>query len=327
MKRLTLLGLGPLAALTAFLLPAALVRGELPARIATHWGIDGTPDGSSSTTAFVLGVVALWSIGWIALTAQLRARETLRLTVAPFAWGVMWFGAALGVAIVLANDGARRWWDADDLSLPLALLPVLAGALGAAAAAWPERDRPATPPTRATDDEAAAPGVGLRAGERAAWSAHVRSRVNTTGAVVAGVALGTGAFVAGGPAAWILGSAALVAVAGLATLSELEASVTERGLTLALGPFGLPRRVVPLAQIATADRVDVDPWRYGGWGYRKLPRRRGGTAIVLRAGEGLRLTLTDGRELVVTVPDASTAAALLRDLRDLRDARVAGSRG
>ncbi|HWT94017.1 MAG TPA: DUF1648 domain-containing protein, partial [Solirubrobacteraceae bacterium] len=90
MKRLTLLALGPLAALTAFLLPAALVRGELPARIATHWGIDGTPDGSTATTAFVLGVVAVWSIGWIALTAQLRTRETLRLTVAPFAWGVMW---------------------------------------------------------------------------------------------------------------------------------------------------------------------------------------------------------------------------------------------
>lgn len=135
MKRLVLLGLGPLAALTAFLLPAALVRGELPARIATHWGLDGTPDGSTETTAFVLGVVAVWSVGWIALTAQLRTREASRLTVAPYAWGVMWFGAALGAAIVVANDGARRWWDADDLSLPFALLPVLVGALAAAGAA------------------------------------------------------------------------------------------------------------------------------------------------------------------------------------------------
>ena len=53
---------------------------------------------------------------------------------------------------------------------------------------------------------------------------------------------------------------------------------------------------------------------WGGWGYPKVPRRRGATAIVMRGDDGLRVVARDGRELVVTVPEAGTAAALLADL-------------
>jgi hypothetical protein len=319
-----LIGLGPLGALAALLVPAAAVSGGLPDPIATHWGLDGSPDGSTSRAAFVLGITAVWALGWIALAAQLRARDGLRLTVAPFAWAVMWFAGAVGAVVVLANDGAANWWDAAEVGLPLALVPVAVGALAAAVAAWLERARVLAEGERGERFHRDVPSVGLRPHERAVWSAHVRSRVNGVAAVVVGAALGAGAILAGGPAGWVLASAALVAVAAIATLSELEATVDERGLTIALGPFGLPRRRVPLSQIAGAEQIDVDPWRWGGWGYRKVPRRPGATAIVMRAGEGLRLVLRDGRELVVTVPDAATAAGLLGDLRD-RDDRLVRS--
>jgi hypothetical protein len=42
----------------------------------------------------------------------------------------------------------------------------------------------------------------------------------------------------------------------------------------------------------------------------------------MRGGAGLRVMTSDGRELVVTVPDAGTAAALLADLIRRRDAAL-----
>ncbi len=43
----------------------------------------------------------------------------------------------------------------------------------------------------------------------------------------------------------------------------------------------------------------------------------------MRGGDGLRVVARDGRELVVTVPDAGTAAALLADLVRRGDGAVA----
>jgi hypothetical protein len=97
-------------------------------------------------------------------------------------------------------------------------------------------------------------------------------------------------------------------------VSEVATTVDRRGLTIACGPLGWPRHTVPLADIASAERTDIDPWRVGGWGLRKVPTRPGATAIVVRAGDGIRVLRRDGRELLVTVPDAATGAALLNDL-------------
>jgi hypothetical protein len=311
-RRFVLLGLGPALALGAFM-AVAVTAGDLPDPLATHWGVDGAPDGSTSAMAFLLGVTALWALGWVALAAQLVRRGGERLSVAPFAWALMWFASAIGIVVVLANADAPDWRAAGEVSFGLALLPAAAGMAGAAAAAALERGRA----WAAVAVPAERPTVGLRAGERAVWSAHLRSPVNVVGALLAGVALGGAAVVAGGPAAWVLGAAALAAVALIASLSELEAIVDERGLTVALGPLGVPRAHVPLADIAWVEPIDVDPWRWGGWGWRWLPHRRA-TAIVMRAGEGVRVARRDGRQLVVTVPDARTAAGLLADLADRR---------
>jgi hypothetical protein len=73
---------------------------------------------------------------------------------------------------------------------------------------------------------------------------------------------------------------------------------------------GWPRLEIPAAEIASTRSVRIDPFaEFGGWGYRfGTDGRRG---FVLRAGEALEVTRTDGRVFVVTVDDATTAASVL----------------
>jgi hypothetical protein len=107
----------------------------------------------------------------------------------------------------------------------------------------------------------------------------------------------------------------LVAVLGLAVgiltwlMSSLEVRLTEDTFTVANGPFGLPRRVVDLTDVADASAIMVEPAQWGGWGYRWNPRADA-TAAVIRKGPGIQLELKDGRRYVVTVDDAVTGAQL-----------------
>jgi hypothetical protein len=61
-------------------------------------------------------------------------------------------------------------------------------------------------------------------------------------------------------------------------------------------------------------RFEVDPRRYGGWGYRGSLRLYRRAALNLRKGAGLRLELHDGRVFVVTVDDADTASQRMRPM-------------
>ncbi|MGO9672471.1 MAG: hypothetical protein ACLPS1_28540, partial [Streptosporangiaceae bacterium] len=70
----------------------------------------------------------------------------------------------------------------------------------------------------------------------------------------------------------------------------------------------------PLPRITAAERIDLKPMQWGGWGYRGSRTAFGRAAVVLRGGDAIRLRLTDGSEFAVTVDDAATGAALLTDL-------------
>jgi hypothetical protein len=232
----------------------------------------------------------------------------------------MWFAAAIGALVLTANAGAATWREAGSVSLPMALVPMLAGGIGAAIASALERGRPLR---AGGSDGARAPRgdatIGLRSGERAVWSARATSPVLRGAALLTAAVLAGAVLTLGGTQAIVLAVPVVVAVAAMLAVSEVEVRVDQRGLTVALGPFGLPSRHLPLAMIVEAEPITVDPWQWGGWGYRKVPRRRGATAIVMRGGAGLRVMASDGRGLVVTVPDAGTAAALLADLVRRRD--------
>jgi hypothetical protein len=129
------------------------------------------------------------------------------------------------------------------------------------------------------------------------------------------VAIGIGTVIAlhgsGAPTwvGWLVAAVGVVVGVFGFLLSSLEVRVTEDTLTVAYGPFGWPRRVVELVDVADASAVLVEPMQWGGWGYRWNPRAHA-TAAVIRQGPGIQLEFKDGRRFVVTVDDAVNGAKL-----------------
>lgn len=99
---------------------------------------------------------------------------------------------------------------------------------------------------------------------------------------------------------------------GLRPLIGVRVRIDEDGLHVRGRP---PVPVdIPLDQIEVVEVIDVNPWRWSGWGYRgslKVFRR---AAFVARRGPGIKVTLKDGRVFVVTVDDAEEGARVLRGL-------------
>lgn len=76
---------------------------------------------------------------------------------------------------------------------------------------------------------------------------------------------------------------------------------------------GIPVIRIPLDQITSADVTDVQAVaQYGGWGIRWALNGRIG--IIVRSGEALEVHRRKGLDLVVTIDDATTAAALINGL-------------
>jgi len=315
---------GPALALAGVVAPAVLLAGRLPDPVATHWAVDGTPDGRTALTAFTAGlaVVTFLALGVLAVQAVRRRADATRLTTAPWVWGLSGIALAIQLVTLTANLHAARWTEAGAVGFWVVPLTLAAGAAPAWAAHRLERRRPVAPAPGGKDGTR--PSVGLGAGERAVWSAHAASPHAAAAAAVAAIALPAAGFVAGGASGWVLLGLGLVLGVAIGTVSEVTATVDARGLTLAHGPLGRPRWTVPLAEIARAEPAEIDPRRVGGWGVRAVPGRRGATAVVVRGGPGLRVVRTDGRELLVTIPDAATAAGLLADLA-VRDGAQPGS--
>lgn len=149
--------------------------------------------------------------------------------------------------------------------------------------------------------------------ERAVWMRSVT--VATGGQVVLGisafvvVALSALLLARGIAAGWIVAAVALVLVALIATGLAFRVRASAAGL-LVRSVAGWPRLEIRAADIAAVRAVQVNPFaEFGGWGYRiGTDGRRG---FVLREGDALEVTRTDGRVFVVTVDDAATAASVL----------------
>ncbi len=117
-----------------------------------------------------------------------------------------------------------------------------------------------------------------------------------------------------GAAGWAVAIAAL----GLGLLvalwtSRVAVEFDEQELRIRFGP-GWPVRRIPWSRVISVEYLYVHPLQWGGWGYRILPLRRA-QAIVLRAGDGLRLELSNGQALIVTVDGAKRALDVIRKLR------------
>ncbi|HEY1530789.1 MAG TPA: DUF1648 domain-containing protein [Galbitalea sp.] len=79
--------------------------------------------------------------------------------------------------------------------------------------------------------------------------------------------------------------------------------------------IGIPTITVPLSTIESASVIDVQAIaQYGGFGMRWGLNHRFG--VILRSGEALEIQRRGGRSVVVTVDDATSAAALINGLVD-----------
>ncbi|CEA07320.1 hypothetical protein BN1051_00632 [Arthrobacter saudimassiliensis] len=111
--------------------------------------------------------------------------------------------------------------------------------------------------------------------------------------------------------AWVLTAVTLVLLAAAATTTAFRVRVDGQGLTVT-SVAGVPRFHIAPDDVASAEAVTVNPMgEFGGWGLRSAPGRFG---VVLRTGEALQVRRRNGRQFVVTVDDAGTAAALLQAL-------------
>ncbi len=75
-----------------------------------------------------------------------------------------------------------------------------------------------------------------------------------------------------------------------------------------MGWLGWPSRTVTYDQMTSIEVEDVVPMEYGGWGFRLA---NGAQAHVIRSGEAIRINREGKSDILVTVDDAGTGAAIL----------------
>ncbi|MFJ2542368.1 DUF1648 domain-containing protein [Microbacterium sp. NPDC087589] len=297
---------------------------ELPDPVATHWGgggVDGYGPkwmppvmlaGLGGGIVVLFASIALFSHrppqrGADASTPQPRWSTTARLLGA-VSLGTAGMMSALTVAIVGVQRGLPDASDATDIA-PWSPLFLLVG-VGLAVAGWflqPAVERPAE-----ASGTTAQP-LPLADHERAVWMRTVT--IAKTGQVVLGIgvlittAMSALLLAQGIAAGWITAAVTLLLVILVSTSLTFRVRASSAGLRVR-SAAGWPRLEIPAAEIASTRAVRIDPFaEFGGWGYRVGTDGRRG--FVLRAGEALEVTRTDGRVFVVTVDDATTAASVL----------------
>ena len=107
-------------------------------------------------------------------------------------------------------------------------------------------------------------------------------------------------------------AAGVLVLFGTLAFVHVDLRLDRESLEVRCGHIGLPRRRIPLSQVAGADfTAHVTPRHWGGWGYRWRPEK--GTAVVVRRGEGIVLSLWDGHTFTITVDNAESAVRVIRD--------------
>lgn len=275
-----------------------LTAGHTPSPLPSHWDTAGHVDGTSGRTGFVtaflvISLVVALAAGW--LCWQGRPQAWLVAGAATF---VSWvFASALATTLLLAS-GAHT---AASVELPWyvlvasVLVPLLAG-IGVWRLHPPmsvERSLPTSTLTLGQD-------------ERVAWVGSAHSIPMAAGGVVLLVAAAALVVVWTTPAL-ILG---VVGLALVATCS-LSVRVDAAGLHTHWGPLGWPRMTISLDRIASATAQQIDPMRWGGWGYRLSSH---GTAAVVRRGPGIVVEREQQSTYAVTVDGADRAVEVLNAL-------------
>jgi len=293
---------------------------QLPDPLAVHWNGSGDADGFGSIGELLLIpglIVPAFAVGLTAAALFAGEGAHPRLLV-----GV---SLALAVFLTVGTTGSvalqRGLADARDTPsiVPWMLVGgAVALVLAVPAALLAPRARPI-----GTGEEHNPPSMSLAADERVLFTRATGIRGAVGWAVVGGVVVLFGISISGvvsggeGTSAlvWLVATAALTLLV-LTSAFWWRVRLTGAGL-LVRSVLGLPRFTVPIGEIVAARVVEVAALaQYGGWGLRGGPGRR--TGVILRSGEALEVQRRSRRTLVVTVDDATTAAALLNGLVDRR---------
>jgi Protein of unknown function (DUF1648) len=305
-------GLLPVALLAVVVAVPAALWSRLPERVADHWSLSGTANGTAPRLVpfLIFGVMAVigtgiaWG-GWAA--ARRRSASGAAAATALTAIGLFFsaIGAASAVLVSVSNlDGGGLRSASVGAVVPLWLAggPLLLTALASYLLRRYGRLGTAV-------DGAPRASLGLRAGERAVWTGRARAKwAWPTGLLVVAAGVADGAIGGLLPIAVVL---VLIGVVLLLGFTSIRVRVAARGVTIGYGVLGLRLTRIPLRRIASAEAVRHTAFSFG---YRGSLLVFGGAAVALRRGPALRLTLRDGKTFLVTVDDPATGAALLNDL-------------
>lgn len=291
--------------------------GELPDPVAVHWGADGRPDGFGSWQ-FALGMMILIALLLCGLAATIgiglgRAAATRRLAVFLGLWSgiaLPWFIAGT----LHLQRGLADAHQAPDVNQALGISFAVAALIAAAGAALVPGDA-----RQPASDAVPADAVRLLLSdsELASWRRSIQvpgfhwiAGIGGMATVVLAVlGLWRGMLWAD---LWA-GTIGFLTVL-LVVLGRWRVVVDHTGLTVS-PLISRPRTHVPLDEVVQAEVGPVSPLgEFGGWGYRV--GRDGTVGVVVRTGEALKIRRTGGRNLVITVDDAATGAALLNTLAD-----------
>ncbi|MFI5914491.1 hypothetical protein [Dactylosporangium sp. NPDC051541] len=106
-------------------------------------------------------------------------------------------------------------------------------------------------------------------------------------------------------------TAAVIVLLNVLTGISIRTAAGPNGVAIRFGPAAWPRCTYSLDRIASAEVVDIGIFQVA-FGFWWTPRH---TYCTVRTGPALRLNLTNGRRVTVTVPDARAAAAALREAK------------
>jgi Protein of unknown function (DUF1648) len=287
-----------------------------PSRVATHWDAAGHIDGYGSPYIYPILMAAV-SVAIITLLGGATVLSAHHHAVTPviklLAVTSLWVTVFLGIGFTGALLDQRTAADVTSAHGPA--LALIVGALIAAAVgvgAWFILPKGVRSPA-GTDPVAP---VSLTESERASW---LRTATASRRVIVGFVGIGlvlcaveiTVVLLSDGRL-WWFAFVPIVALVIVLSNMTFTVRVDSRGVRIR-SVLGFPSISIPLDNIVSADVVDVNAFSdYGGWGVRwNLGGRIG---IILRSGQALEVRRRKGLVVVITVDDATSAAALVNGL-------------
>ncbi|MFF8816808.1 DUF1648 domain-containing protein [Leucobacter sp. NPDC015123] len=296
---------------------------RLPNPMAVHWNGAGVADGFGSPA---VGLIVFPLAGLLIAATYFSTRlQYLQGRARPGGelWGpVNRLIPAIGLGAAAAISSLNIITTAIQLDLPDArqlepnlAVPLMPAIVGIVAAGLGYLVQPRVRIAAATEAEAGNP-LELAPAERVAWigsTGVTRTYLWVMGSalivLVASLILVAGIRPAEPVAITIVSVSLLVVLALTVLCMRFNVQIDDRGFE-ARSFLGWPALRVPAADIADVEVGEIHPFaEFGGWGWRLSVD--GKVGIVMRTGEGIRLSRRKGRPVVVTIDDAESAAAAL----------------